>query len=105
MTMTELSTHLQTRYWKNNLVVLTLCRTNLCDMQLRTLLPGLNGTRIRQLFLNNNRLGASTNRLTVKENLSYTFDKLDMPELEELYLVGNELGREGCEALQYLLRN
>jgi len=105
MTMTKLSTHLQTRYWKNNLVVLTLCRTNLCDMQLRTLLPGLNGTRIRQLFLNNNRLGASTNRLTVKENLSYTFDKLDMPELEELYLVGNELGREGCEALQYLLRN
>jgi hypothetical protein len=28
-----------------------------------------------------------------------------MPELEELSLVENELGREGCEALQCLLRN
>ncbi|KAL7496695.1 hypothetical protein ACHAWT_004861 [Skeletonema menzelii] len=105
MSMTKLSTLLQTRYWTNNLVALTLCRTNLCDIQLRALLPSLNGTKIRQLFLNNNRLGSATNRLRVKENLSYAFDKLDMPELEELHLVGNELGREGCEALQYLLRN
>ena len=105
-TLPTLSTHLQTTYWKNNLVVLTLSRTNLSDSNLRALLPGLNGTRIRQLFLNNNCLGGvATNKLRVKENLSYSFGRLEMPELEELYLIENELGREGCEALQYLLRN
>jgi len=104
-TLPILATHLQTTYWKNNLVALTLCKTNLSDRELRALLPGLNGTKIRQLFLNKNRLGGAANRLSVKENLSYTFDKLEMPELEELYLVENELGREGCEALQYLMRN
>jgi len=103
--ISRLSTHLQTRYCKNNLVVLALCRTNLDDKVLRTLLSGLNDTRIRQLFLNNNLLGANTDRLRVKENLSYCFHRINMPDLEELYLVENELGREGCEAIQYLLRN
>ena len=101
----RLSTHLQTRYCKKNLVVLALCRTNLDDRVLRNLLSGLNDTRIRQLFLNNNLLGANSDRLRVKENLSYCFHRINMPDLEELYLVENELGREGCEAIQYLLRN
>ena len=103
--VSRLSTHLQTRYCKNNLVVLALCRTSLDDKVLRTLLSGLNDTRIRQLFLNNNLLGANSDRLRVKENLSYCFHRINMPELEELYLVENELGREGCEAIQYLLKN